>query len=301
MGIQIFESERERLIAGYILESPVPDSEGFPQARIETDAGRAKHSSACRYRKRSMRLCSDFSESNVDRPGSGNAFDRDVTHLSRVLRATKLFAGLADATVEKCAEHFTFVRGRRHETLFRQGDPCTLVYCVISGLVHLARLTEDGCEFTTRVACSGDIFGDESLSDGPLHSRSATPLEDCILAVCPADYLKALVMRHPQLGLNIARILQERHENALVRIQRMTFNRARDHLLALLHELAADCGVNEPHGMRIEASLTQTQLASLIGTTRETVSYELRALEDEGYVLRQGRKIVIPSSPLTAA
>lgn len=42
MGIQIFKSVREALIAGYIVESPIPDGEGFVHVRIHTATGWAK-------------------------------------------------------------------------------------------------------------------------------------------------------------------------------------------------------------------------------------------------------------------
>ena len=42
MGIQIFSNVREALRAGYSIESPHPDSEGFLHARTHTSAGWAK-------------------------------------------------------------------------------------------------------------------------------------------------------------------------------------------------------------------------------------------------------------------
>jgi CRP/FNR family transcriptional regulator, cyclic AMP receptor protein len=217
------------------------------------------------------------------------------------LRASKLFAGMTDAIVAECAGQFTFVRAPRRRQFFRQGDACTQIYCVIRGFVHIERLTEDGDDFTVRVVGRGDVFGDESLFDKAVHSRSATALDDCVVAVCRAETLKALCMRYPLLGLSIARDLQERHDRVLDRIQRMAFSRARDNLLTLLRELAAELGVREASGTRLEVMLTHTQLASLIGTTRETVSHELGKLERNGHLFRRGRKIVIPLSPGMAA
>ena len=224
-----------------------------------------------------------------------------TTGMVAALCASKLFAGVSDAIASECARQFTFVPvGRRHQ-LFRQGDACTQIYCLIHGFVHIGRVTEDGDDFTVRVAGRGDVFGDESLLGKAVHSLSAAALDDCIIAVCRADTLKALCMRYPLLALNIAQCLQEHHDRALNRIQRMTLNRAREHLLKLLHELAAECGVDEPGGTRIDVVLTQVQLASLIGTTRETVSYELGELERDEYLLRRGRKIVIRSPHTHAA
>jgi CRP/FNR family transcriptional regulator, cyclic AMP receptor protein len=225
----------------------------------------------------------------------------DSTGMFVSLRASKLFAGMSDAIAEECIGHFTLVRAQRRRQLFRQGDACTQLYSVISGLVHIERLTEDGDEFTVSVVGRGDVFGAESLFDEAVHSRSATALNDCTVAVCRADTVKALCMRYPLLGLNIARCLQERHDGALKRIQRIALSRSANHLLMLLRELAVECGVREACGTRLEVVLTHTQLASLIGTTRETVSYELGKLERNGHLLRRGRTIVIPSSPGTAA
>ena len=223
------------------------------------------------------------------------------TSMFAALRASKLFAGMTDAIAAECAGHFTLVRASRRRQLFRQGDSCTQIYCLIRGFVHIERLTEDGDDFTVRVVGRGDVFGDESLFDKTVHSRSATALDDCIVAACRADTVKALCMRYPLLGLNIARCLQERHDLVLNRLQRMAFSRAGENLLTLLRELAAECGVREACGTRLEVVLTHTQLATLIGTTRETVSYELGKLERNGHVFRRGRKIVIPSSPGKAA
>jgi len=227
--------------------------------------------------------------------------ERDSTGMFALLSASKLFAGMTDAIAAECAGHFTLVRARRGRQFFRQGDACTLIYCLIRGFVHIERLTEDGDDFTVRVVDRGDFFGDESLFDKPVHSRSATALDDCSVAVCRADTVKALCMRYPLLGLNIARCLQEHHDRALNRIQVMAFNRAGDRLLTVLHDLAAKCGVREARGTRLEVVLTHTQLATLIGTTRETVSYELGKLERNGHLFRRGRKLVIPSSPGAAA
>ena len=221
--------------------------------------------------------------------------------LLEALRISKLFAGMSDAAAAECARHFTLIHADKHRQLFCQGDTGGQIYCMLRGFVHIGQLTDDGDDFTVRIVGRGDVFGDELLFGNAVHSRTATALGDCIVAVCRSEVLKALCMRHPLLGLNIAQVLQECHDLALNRIQRMALNCARQHLLALLQDLAANCGVSEPGGTRIDVLLTQVQLASLIGTTRETVSYELGELEREGYVLRRGRQIVIRSPQDQAA
>ena len=216
------------------------------------------------------------------------------------LRASKLFSGLSDAIAEECVGQFTLLRAHRRSQVFRQGEPCTQVYFLLRGFVHIERLTEDGDDFTVRVVGRGDVFGDEALFDKAVHLQSATALGDCIFAICRTDTVKALCMRYPLLGLNIGRCLQERHDRILERMGRMAFDRSAKRLLTLLRELAAECGVREALGTRLEVALTHAQLASLIGTTRETVSYELGKLERNGHLLRRGRTIVLPSTGTAA-
>jgi CRP-like cAMP-binding protein len=211
------------------------------------------------------------------------------------IRANKLFAGLNDAAVADCTAQFTPLRARKSRVLFRQGDAGRQVCLVLDGFVRIGRLTEDGRDLTVRILHRGDFFGEEVLFADTTRSSSATALDDCEIAVCRADSLAALLMRHPQLSLNIARSSRADHDRTLDHIQAMAFDSVVDRLFALLCELAQECGVHAPGGTRIEAALTQAQLASLIGTTRETMSCELSKLARSGRISRSGGKIVLRS------
>ena len=211
------------------------------------------------------------------------------------MRANKLFAGLNDAAIAECTAQFTPLRARKSRVLFRQGDAGRQVCLVLDGFVRIGRLTQDGRDLTVRIMRRGDFFGEEALFASMSRSSSAIALDDCEIAVGRADSLAALLMRHPLLSLNIARSSHADHDRTLSHIQAMAFDSVVDRLLSLLHELAQECGVRAPGGTRIEAPLTQAQLASLIGTTRETISCELSKLARSGRISRSGGKIVLRS------
>lgn len=119
------------------------------------------------------------------------------------LRANKLFAGLNDVAVAECTAQFTPLRVRKSRALFRQGDEGRQVCLVLDGFVRIGRLTEDGRDLTVRIISRGDFLGEGVLFADTTRSSSATALDDCKIAVCRADSLAALLMRHPQLSLNI--------------------------------------------------------------------------------------------------
>src|SRR5664279_3366356 len=210
-----------------------------------------------------------------------------------LMRANKLFAGLNDKAVTECTAQFTPLRAQKNRAIFRQGDAGRQVCLVLDGFIRIGRLTEDGRDLTVRILRSGHFFGEEVLFADTTRSSSATALDNSEIAVCRADSLAVLLMRHPLLSLNIARSSRADHERTLIHMQAMAFDSVVDRLFSLLCELAEECGARVPGGTQIEAALTQAQLASLIGTTRETISCELSKLARSGLVSRSGGKIVL--------
>ena len=218
-----------------------------------------------------------------------------------LLCENKLFAGMSDAAIADCARQFTLIHSRRRQHLYRQGDPCGQVYCLLRGSVRVARLAEDGSEFTTRIVGRCDVFGEEALFDEVPYSSTATPVCDGIVAVCPARTMRSLIARYPTLSINIAHCLCEDQNRTLDRLEQVSYKPVRERLLSLLHELAAHCDSSDVRGGKYEIKLTHVEIASLIGSTRETVSLELNKLVRAGIIGKRGRKILIDLAASAAA
>jgi CRP/FNR family transcriptional regulator, cyclic AMP receptor protein len=209
----------------------------------------------------------------------------------RLLRGNSVFAGMSEAAIAECTAQFTLIHAGRRQQFFRQGDPCTRVYCLLQGCVRVAQLTEDGCELTVRVIGREELFGVEALFEDAAFSLTATSLCDSIAAVCSAVRMRSLLMRYPVLSMNIARYLGEEYNRTIARLQQISRSSVGERLLALLQDLTTRCSTSEtqPH----EINLTCREIASLIGSTRETVSLELNKLARAGLVFRRGRKILM--------
>lgn len=216
-----------------------------------------------------------------------------------LLRENKLFAGMTEAAISECSLQFTILPARRRQELFRQGDPCNHVYCLLRGCVRVARLAEDGSDFTVRVIGRTELFGEGSLFNDGMYATTATSLCDSIVAVCCATRLRSLLMRHPIMSINVAQYLREDHNRTLDRLERLSYKPVRERLFALLQDLAGQYG-GETCAESYEVKLTHFELASLIGSTRETVSSELSKLAQAGLISRHGRKILI-NTPTNAA
>ena len=130
-------------------------------------------------------------------------------------------------------------------------------------------------------ADASDIFGEETLFEGVPRTTVAVTMEDALVCMARADDLFGLLARSPQLALNVAKILGDR-------------------LMHLFRRLASEHGNASDHGVTIDVRLTHADIASPIGSARETVSLELSHLVRAGRLRLDGKSFVVPREELTA-
>ncbi|MBV8355165.1 MAG: Crp/Fnr family transcriptional regulator, partial [Candidatus Eremiobacteraeota bacterium] len=201
---------------------------------------------------------------------SSPAMDNKVFYLKN----NRLFSG-ADERAAETAHIFTTVLYPAKTAIFEQGDPTRLVYLVKKGKVRIARLTPDGKEVTVALLGAGDIFGEETLFAQGERTTIATTLEETLICTARAEDLFELLSKDPELALNVAKIVHDRLMTASATIEDLAYARVADRLLHLFERLAGEHGVRVEDGTRIDVRLTHADIASLIGSTRETVTLEI--------------------------
>jgi CRP/FNR family transcriptional regulator len=78
----------------------------------------------------------------------------------------------------------------------------------------------------------------------------------------------------------------------------LAYARVGDRIEHLYRKLAAEHGVPVKGGLRIDVRLTHADVASLVGSTRETVSLEIAKLVEGGRLRMDGRAVVVPKEML---
>lgn len=206
-----------------------------------------------------------------------------------------------EATEEGLAEHehlFTMCEMARGTRVFDAGDTDRVIYFVKRGTVRIVRHTADGKEVTVALLGPGDLFGEESLFDRGARTTHAVVIEDALLCTSRADDLFALLSRDPVLALNVAKVLSERLDDARTTMEDLAYARVGERIEHLYHKLAAEHGVAVEDGLRVDVRLTHADIASLVGSTRETVSLEIAKLVERGRLKHAGRAIVVPKEML---
>jgi CRP/FNR family transcriptional regulator len=150
------------------------------------------------------------------------------------------------------------------------------------GNIRISRITPDGKEVTVAILGAGDIFGEETLFAKGQRTTVATTVGQALVCTARADELFELLSRDPELALNVAKIVHDRLDDASATIEDLAYAKVADRLIHLFERLAAEHGIETSEGTRIDVRLTHADIASLIGSTRETVTVELANLARDG-------------------
>jgi CRP/FNR family cyclic AMP-dependent transcriptional regulator len=216
------------------------------------------------------------------------------------LKQNRLFAAATQEQVENCEHLFKTSVIPKRSMVFDQGDSRRLVYLIKRGKIRISRLTADGKEVTVAVLGAGDIFGEETLFDDQPRTTIATCIEETLLCTSRADDLFALLSQNPALALNVAKVLSNRLGDASATMEDLAYAKVPDRIMHLFSRLASEHGVEAGDHVEIDVRLTHADIASLIGSTRETVSLEMSNLTRTGRVRIDGRAIAIPKSEIVA-
>jgi CRP/FNR family transcriptional regulator len=214
------------------------------------------------------------------------------------LRQNRLFDEAAPGSIESAQHLFTTCLVPDRTRVFDLGDSTRVVFLVKRGKVRISRLTADGKEVTVAVLGAGDLFGEETLFGDAPRTTIATCLEETLLCTAKADDLFALLARNPALAMNVAKVLSGRLGEATATLEDVAYARIPDRLMHLFLRLSVEHGVPTERGMRVDVRLTHAEIASLIGSTRETVSLELTSLVKAGRLIQEGRRYVIPHTEI---
>jgi CRP-like cAMP-binding protein len=170
------------------------------------------------------------------------------------------------------------------------------VYVTRSGRVRLFRRAADGHEVTVERLDPGHLFGVTRLFGGPAASGMIAQAEtDCEVCVVQQGRFLDIAAQWPRALLELAIRLGVRVLPADDAIGRLSARGARARLARVLYELARDASDSQPAGgVRLRGVPRHSDLGTEIGASRETVTRMLARLEEDGYIRRFGRQIVVP-------
>ncbi len=216
-------------------------------------------------------------------------------NLTTFLSQVSIFDGMDKHDLERISHDLVKRRFRKGETVFQEGDPGQFLYIIHSGQVRIFVNGPDGQEISVVLyGHPGQMFGHLSLIDG--HPRLATAVSLCattLYTLNRTNFQRYIQQYCPQLALNLLYILCDSIRNDNKQKTALASQGIPQRLAYTLIQLAEDHGQPKASGIQIDLSLTQGDLASFIGATRESVNKSLRAWHSQKWIRVQSRRITI--------
>lgn len=187
--------------------------------------------------------------------------------------------------LSKIITHKSYKKG---ESIFLAGDINNNLFVVRKGKVKITHVSEEGREQVIRIIQTGDFFGDLSLfRNNPLTSNAET-IESTEICLLNGSAFKQILEKTPSLMFNILNQLCERIEKAELQLSQLSHQDVGQRLAAFILQ----CGENSRGGI-FEFPVNKADVASILGTTRETLSRKLSFFQRKGYIIISGRQIQI--------
>lgn len=210
-----------------------------------------------------------------------------------LLAKTPLFAGLDESELlglGACARRRSYRRG---EYIFHQGDTGSAVFVLTEGRVKVIFASEDGDEMILATLQPPDVFGELALIDGGPRSASIQTLEPTTVLTLTRETLLGLMSRQPGVTDVVLRSLGRLVRRMIAQAGDLVFMDLHGRVAKLLLRLIEDSADHPGEGLSLDLKMTQSDLAAMVGGSRQSVNQILHQFERRGYLRLEGHRLMV--------
>lgn len=186
------------------------------------------------------------------------------------LKQISAFQPLSPQALEKLIQFTTTTEYSDNVILFQQKESLSSLYVIVSGYVKLYRRSKDRIQILA-ILRDGDFFGSECLSDNQLSSSFAETMIPTTIIHIPLNAIQDLLESNPVFRTVILQMVTNRLHQFAQLVHDLAFRDVTARLAMLLMNRAESDGIMTTEGIRIPRLMTQNELATVIGTSREVV------------------------------
>jgi CRP/FNR family cyclic AMP-dependent transcriptional regulator len=226
--------------------------------------------------------------------GERNGLSRrlDSSELA-LLEKTRLFAHLDSEGLRQLAARASLRRYRRREVVFREGDQGDWLFVVASGRLKVVVSSAQGNEMVLAALTPADTFGELALVDGEARSATVETLTASVLLVVTRAAFLDVLHERPALVEGLLESLGGLIRRLTDQTSDLVFLDLPGRVAKLLLNLASGGDTAPADGPVIDVYFTQTEIAKMVGGSRQSVNQILRTFESAGYIETVGHSIRI--------
>jgi CRP/FNR family transcriptional regulator len=179
---------------------------------------------------------------------------------------------------------------RKRHTIYGPTSSSDRIYLVISGIVGISQVAEDGKEVLLELVRPDELFGESAFLGVPHRSERATAIENVTLMSWAVSEMEELVLKRPRLALALLQILAQRNAEFTRRIESLSRDSIERRLARSLIRFSDRHGTLVADGSLRMMPLSHDLLGQYVGTSREVITHHMNVFRRRGYVKysRQG-------------
>jgi len=210
--------------------------------------------------------------------------------LSLQLGGIVLFQGVSPKKIKTLAAQATFKKFKPGELVIGEADSIRSFYVVLTGQLKLYRSSAEGKEQTLQLLGPGDPFGLCTAFATDSFPASAMAIMESSVMLIPGTVMETMARQEPAILFNIIQILSQRLKDSMALIEALALKELPGRLASfLMHDLAG----NRSDQNTVELTISQRELAKILGATPEALSRTLRKMANDGILSTSGRTLTI--------
>lgn len=207
----------------------------------------------------------------------------DINELHDFINESKGISELSHLSEDRKEKQFD-----RKEAIYREGDYANYLYYLISGKVKCTKTDTYGKEFVTEVINPNSFFGYMTLMEDQEYFESAIAMEPCTVAIIPKSDFQSLVRNNRDVSMRFIKMLAGNVREKEEQLLQLAYSPVRERVADVLLKLS---NINGEVNDKIE--VLREDLASMVGTAKESLIRMLSEMKKDGLIDISGRQITI--------
>jgi CRP-like cAMP-binding protein len=210
------------------------------------------------------------------------------------LRDHKLFWTLSMSQIKQLCIIVGFKKARKGNVIYFSHSEIPRIFLLKQGNIKIVSVDEEGNETIKEILQKGDLFGELALERDTDVNEYAKALTDEV-SICSfllSDF-EDLLVKNPSLALSYTKFVGLKMKRFKNNYSNLVSKDAKTRLITFLKDWAEKEGIQEGNKYTIDNYLTQTDIAQIICTSRQTATLLLNELEEKNLIFYSRKKIII--------
>jgi CRP-like cAMP-binding protein len=209
------------------------------------------------------------------------------------LKKINLLDGMSQKDMEYIDCNSRMKEFKKGETIYFSHSDVQQIFFLKKGRVKLYKTDVSGKEIVFAILKENECFGSLSPFEGPKPNEFAEAMEGTMTCIIDKKVFYSFIKDKPSIVLRLNKMLSLKIYELEMLLEELTFNTVMERLVALFLKLNEKFGVHFNQYRMININLTHNDLASMIGSTRESTTVALTSLKKAGLVESRKKKIIL--------